>query len=83
MRLDAMSFSLAYNHNADIVSVNKGLPDENRIMVVFGDTIESGVIMRDGTAKGFSHYTVTYQDGTFSISGKMSWYTIISVMFSW
>lgn len=52
-------------------------------MIIFGGTIESGQIFNDGRVTGFSHYTVTYQDGIFDIEGQMEWYTMIPVLFGW
>ena len=53
------------------------------MMIIFGGTIESGQISKDGKATGFSYYTVTYQDGIFDIEGPTEWYTMIPVLFGW
>lgn len=76
-------FACAYNHEANSISVVKELPDSNCMMVIFGNVIESGMISKNGEASGFSHYTITYQDGVFSIKGQMEWYTTIPVLFGW
>lgn len=82
-RIENVSFIRAYNHNTDNFSINKELPSSSSMMIIFGRTIESGQISKGGEATGFSHYTVTYQDGKFDIKGNMEWYTMIPVLFGW
>ena len=82
-RIENVSFVRAYNHNTNKFSINKELPSSSSMMIIFGGTIESGQIFNDGRVTGFSHYTVTYQDGIFDIEGQMEWYTMIPVLFGW